>query len=221
LEKAYQQAQALLKRRPQSPQAHFTMGYVYRYAGMLQQSTRQCEEALSLDPGNYTYRSCAWAFLYLGETKKAREFVGLDAASEWAHYVMPSILIRERKLEEAREAVRRMSTMPRYHRDLLEAALGMRPLSELERIAQKDTLALMAGDDPELAYYQGSILAFAGKKDAAVHMIRMAIEQNYCAYSALENDPLLDRLRATPEFADLLRAARACQKPVLAQEQVR
>jgi hypothetical protein len=131
---------------------------------------------------------------------------------------MPSILIRERKLDEAREAVRRMPTVPRYHRDLLEAALGMRPPSELERIAQEDTLALTAGDDPEPAYYQGSILAFAGKKDAAVRMIRMAIEQNYCAYSALENDPLLDRLRATPEFADLLRAARFCQEPVLARE---
>ena len=218
LKKAYQQAQALLKRRPQSPQAHFTTGYVYRYAGMLQQSTRECEEALGLDPGNYTYRSCAFAFLYLGDTQKAREFVGLDAGSEWTNYVMPSILIRERKLDEAREAVRRMPTVPRYHRDLLEAALGMRPPSELERIAQEDTLALTAGDDPEPAYYQGSILAFAGKKDAAVRMIRMAIEQNYCAYSALENDPLLDRLRATPEFADLLRAARFCQEPVLARE---
>jgi hypothetical protein len=48
-------------------------------------------------------------------------------------------------------------------------------------------------------------------------MIRMAIEQNYCAYSNLENDPLLDTLRAMPEFADLLKAARYCQQPLLAQ----
>ena len=67
------------------------------------------------------------------------------------------------------------------------------------------------------AYYQGSVLAYAGKKDAAVHMLRMAIEQNYCAYSALENDPLLDKLRASREFADLLKAARFCQEPLLAQ----
>jgi len=55
-----------------------------------------------------------------------------------------------------------------------------------------------------------------GKTDAAVHMIRMAIEQNYCAYSALENDPLLAKLRATSEFAELLRSARFCQQPLLA-----
>ena len=61
------------------------------------------------------------------------------------------------------------------------------------------------------------MLAFVGKKDAAVHMIRMAIEQNYCAYSNLENDPLLDTLRSAPEFADLLKAARYCEEPLVAQ----
>ena len=48
-------------------------------------------------------------------------------------------------------------------------------------------------------------------------MIRIAIEQHYCALSALENDPLLSKLRPTAEFADLLKAARYCQQPVLAQ----
>jgi len=48
-------------------------------------------------------------------------------------------------------------------------------------------------------------------------MIRMAIEQNYCAYSALEHDPLLDKFRATPEFADLLKAALVRQESVVPQ----
>jgi len=106
---------------------------------------------------------------------------------------------------------------PRYYRDLTEAVLGVRPPAELDRIAQEDLTSLAAGDDPETAYQRGAELAFAGKKDAAVHMLRIAIEQNYCAYSALENDPLLDKLRASPEFAELLRAARFCQAPLLAQ----
>jgi serine/threonine protein kinase/TolB-like protein len=217
LEKAYQQARALEKKRPQSAQAHFTLGYVLRYAGMLQEATRECDTATKLDPGNYLFRSCAWAFLYMGDTLKAREFMRLDGGSEWASFALPSVLLRERKVNEAREAVKKMPAATRYHRDLLEAALGMRPASELDRMAQEDVRSLAAGDDPEAAYEQGSVLALAGKKDAALHMIRMAIEQNYCAYSALENDPLLDRLRATPEFADLLKAARFCQEPLLAQ----
>jgi len=216
LEKAYEQARALVRKRPQSAQAHFTLGYVLRYAGMLDGAMRECDEALKLDPGNYMFRSCARAFLYAGDARRAREFVHLDAGSEWANSEMPQILLREGKLAEAREAVKTMPSATQYHRDLLEAALGLRPPSELDRMAQEDTTVLVAGEDPEPSYAQGAVLASSGKKDAAVHMIRMAIEQNYCVYSALENDPLLDKLRATPEFADLLKAARFCQQPLLA-----
>jgi TolB-like protein/Tfp pilus assembly protein PilF len=217
LSKAYKEARTLVKRRPQSAQAHFTLAYVDRYAGLLEDSSRECDTALALDPGNYLFRSCTWTFLYLGKTVRAREYILLDAGSEWANWVMPAILMREGKLKEAREAVKKVPAGVRYHRDLTEAVLGVRPGPELERLAQEDTTSLAAGDDPETAYQRGAELAYAGKKEAAVHMLRMAIEQNYCAYSALENDPLLERLRSTPEFAELLRAARFCQEPLLAQ----
>src|SRR5271157_1950247 len=84
LGKAYQAAQALVKRRPDSAEAHFAMAYVYRYAGMLGQSTSECNTALALDPGNYAFRSCAWAFMELGKSERAADFVRLDAGSEWA-----------------------------------------------------------------------------------------------------------------------------------------
>ena len=215
LTKAYQEARALVKRRPQSAQAHFTLGYVDRYAGLLEDSMRECDAALRLDPGNYLFRSCTWTFLYMGNTARARDYAQLDAGSEWANWVMPAILIREGNLKEAREAVKKVSSAPRYRRELTEAVLGVRPPTELDRLAQEDSTSLAAGDDPETAYQQGAELAYAGKKDAAVHMIRIAIEQHYCALSALENDPLLSKLRQTAEFAELLRAGRSCQQAVL------
>ena len=217
LKKAYEQAQSLVRRRPESAQTHFTLAYVDRYTGMLEEASRQCDITMRLDPGNFLYRSCAWAFLYKGDTRRAREFVTLDAGSEWAHYVMPSILLREGKVNEAREAAKKMPIAARYHRDLVEAALGLRPASELDRLAQQAVTMTTTVDDPEPLYLVGSLFAFAGKNEAAIHSLRRAIEQNYCALSALEHDPLLSKLRATAGFADLLRAARACQQPVLAE----
>ncbi len=85
LEQAHQQARALVNKRPQSSQAHFALSYVFRYAGMLDDAMRECDEALKLDPGNFMLRSCARAFLYAGDTRRAREFVQLDAGSEWAN----------------------------------------------------------------------------------------------------------------------------------------
>ncbi|MGD0790874.1 MAG: protein kinase [Terriglobales bacterium] len=216
LGKAYQAALAWVKRRPESAQAHFVMSYVYRYAGMLGQSTGECNTALALDPGNYAFRSCAWAFMELGKTERAADFVRLDAGSEWAAYVLPSILLREGKISEAREAVKRMPTTPRYHRDLLESCLQLRPAADLERMAQEAETSLPSEPDPETWYIQGALFAYCGKKQAALHLLQSAVEQNYCAHENLLYDPLLAKLRTDTAFDKVLTAAGACQEAVRA-----
>ena len=216
LGKAYQAAQALVKRRPESAYAHFTMGYVYRYAGMLEQSANECNTALALDPGNYTFRSCAWAFMELGKTERAADFVRLDAGSEWAAYITPSILLREGKIAEARGAVKRMPTAPRYRRDLLESCLQLRPAADLDRIAHDAETSLPTEPDPETWYYQGTLFAYCGKKQAALHLLQSAVEQNYCAHENLLYDPLLAKLRTDTAFDKVLTAAGACQEAVRA-----
>jgi serine/threonine protein kinase/Tfp pilus assembly protein PilF len=214
LDRAYQQAQALVKRRPESGEAHFTLAYVLRYAGMLEKSITECDTALRLDPGNYQFRSCAWAFIDLGDTEGARRFLDLDVGSEWAAYVLPSILLREGKLAEAREAVKHMPTQPRYHRDLLEACLQLRPAADADRMAQQALTTQPADLDPETWYYQGAIFAFCGKPDAALHMFGLAIQQNYCSYSNLLSDPLLAKLRKNPRIDQVLTAASTCQDAI-------
>ena len=211
LGKAYQEAQALVERRPDAAEAHFVMSYVYRYAGMLPQATEACDKALSLDPGNFTFRSCAWAFMEMGNTKRALDFINLDAKSEWAAYVMPSLLLREGEIEKAREAVTKMPTAPRYHRDLLEACLGLRPAEYADQLAHEAETTPPAAPDAELLYYQGALSADCGKRQASLHLLQGAIEQNYCAYSNLELDPMLRKVRLTPGFDKLLAAARVCQ----------
>ena len=215
LGKAYQEAQSLLHHRPDSAEAHFVMSYVYRYAGMLPEATQECNKALALDPGNYTFRSCAWAFLDMGNTKRAADFIHLDANSEWAAYVMPSLLLREGNIEKARDAVAKMPTAPRYHRDLLEACLGLRPPEDADRLAHEAEVSTPAAPDSELLYYQGAIFADCGKRDAALRLLQVAIGQNYCAYSNLQMDPMLRKIRTTPGFDRLLEAARECQDSVL------
>ncbi|OLC98386.1 MAG: hypothetical protein AUH86_05210 [Acidobacteria bacterium 13_1_40CM_4_58_4] len=214
LGKAYEAARALVKRRPESAQAHFTLGLVLRYTGMLEEATHECDTALALDPGNYQFRSCALAFMEVGNTERAMEFLRLDAGSEWAAFITPAILLRAGKLAEAREAVKKMSANPVYHRDLLEACLGLRPPSELDRIARDFETTQPVEPDPELWYYQGSILAFCGKKEAAFRLFTMAIEQNYCSYSNLLSDPLVAKLRSDPKFDQVLTAASNCQKAI-------
>jgi serine/threonine protein kinase/TolB-like protein len=211
--RAYQEAKALVKRRPESAQAHFTLAYVLRYAGILEEASRECDTVIALDPGNYQFRSCTWPFQELNKPDRAMDFLRLDAGSEWANYALPYLLLREGEVTEAREAVKKMAATRLFHRDLLQACLSGPP-SELDRIAHEDETGTPSEADPETIYDQGAILAYCGKKDAAFHMLATAIEQNYCGYSNLLSDPLLTKLRSDRRFDEILTAAHQCQLAV-------
>ena len=214
LSKAYEEATALVKRRPDSALAHFTLSYVFRYAGMLEDSARECNNALALNPANYQLRSCAWAFMQLGRTERARDFLRLDTGSEWAAWVTPHLLLREGKVNEAREAAKRMSSNPRYHRDLMEACLQPQPPANIDKLVQETEASTLAEADPEEWYHQGALLAYCGKKDAAFHMLGMAIQQNYCSYSNLLSDPLVRNLHSDRKFDEVLTAAHNCRTAI-------
>jgi eukaryotic-like serine/threonine-protein kinase len=214
---AYAEASALVKRRPDSARAHFVLGLVFRFAGLLEESAHECDSALALDRGNYQLRSCSWAFMQLGEPRRAMEFVRLDAGSDWAARTTAFILLEQGKLGEARQTIQRTSDRPLLGRDLLLACQDPQQTSQLDGAAKKSEAAALAGVDAEPRYFVGALLSYCGQKDAAVRLLKSAIEQNYCAYTALQSDPLLVKLRGTPEFRELLSAAKECQNRFLAQ----
>jgi eukaryotic-like serine/threonine-protein kinase len=221
IDNAYAEASVLIKRRPDSALAHFTIGYVLRYAGLLEESAHECDIALGLDRGNYQIRSCSWAFIQLGQPQRAMEYVRLDAGSEWAARQTAFILIDQGKLAEARQSIQRTSDLPLMGRDLLEACLASQQTSLLEKNAQKIEAAALSGVDAEPRYWVGTLLSYCGQKEAAVRLLRSAVEQNYCAYTALQSDPMLVKLRRTPEFSQLLSAAKECQNRFLAERNKR
>ena len=77
--------------------------------------------------------------------------------------------------------------------------------------------ASVAEGDVEGWYIDGVMLSYCEQKDAALRLLKRAVGQNYCAYDALQTDPLLLKLRRTPEFTELLSAAKHCQNTFLVQ----
>jgi tetratricopeptide (TPR) repeat protein len=216
LRRAYDAATDLVRRRPQSADAHFALSYVLRYAGMQEKATEECNTARSLDPRNFNFRSCAWAFLELGQTDRAMDFVHLDAGSEWAAWATPYVYLTAGNLPQAREAVKSVAKAPYYHRELLAACTQAQRPADMDRILREEESSVMTEPDPESRYYLGVLMAYCGQTDAALRLVRSAIEHNYCAYSALQHDPLLLKLRGTHQFSEVLSAAKECQNGFLA-----
>jgi hypothetical protein len=92
----------------------------------------------------------------------------------------------------------------------------LRPAADLDRMAQEAETSVPSEPDPETWYYQGSIFAYCGKKQAALHLLQSAVEQNYCAHENLLSDPLLAKLRTDTAFDKVLTAAGNCQEAVRA-----
>jgi TolB-like protein len=211
LGRAYDAATDLVRRQPQSADAHFALSYVLRYAGMLEQSTQECKAARQLDPGNFAFRSCAWSFLEMGKTDGAMDFVHLDAGTEWAAWVTPYVYLAEGNLGEARDAARSMGKAPIYHRELMEACTAAQRPPDLARIVRETEASVNLEQDAEAWYHVGSLMAACGQNEPALRLLKAAVQQNYCAYSALLDDPLLKDLRKETAFNEVLTSSSNCQ----------
>jgi hypothetical protein len=211
LGRAYQAATNLVKRRPQSANAHFALSYVLRYGGMLEQSAKECNVARELDPGNFFFRSCAWSFLEMGQTDRATDFVHLDAGSQWAAWVTPYIYLAEGDRKSAREAAVNMGSDPWFHKALMQACTAVQPPADLARIVRENESSVMMEPDAEAWYHVGALMAACGQTEPALRLLKAAVQQNYCAYSALLDDPLLKELRKQTAFDEVLTAASNCQ----------
>jgi len=211
LGRAYDAATDLVRRRPQSADAHFALSYVLRYAGMLDESTQQCNTARSLDPGNFAFRSCAWSFLEMGKTDRAMDFVHLDAGSEWAAWVTPYVYIAEGNMAEARATAKNMGTASSYHRPLMEACTAAQRPADFAKVVREAESSVMMEPDAEAWYHVGSLMAACGQNEPALRLLKSAVQQNYCAHTALLDDPLLKELRKDTAFNEVLTASSNCE----------
>jgi eukaryotic-like serine/threonine-protein kinase len=213
--KAYQEAKALVDRHPESASAHFALGYVLRYGGMLGESAHECETALSLDPGNYRYRSCSETFDEQGNFARALDFIQLDAGSSWAQGTLVAHLIRAGNLSQAREQATKMKDRP--IEKMVNACLNHAAAADVDKDAREIAQMILDFHDPEARYLNAGYFAFCGQKDIAVRLIKGAIAGHYCAYTDLQTNAMLASLRGTPEFAELLSGAKQCRDNFVAE----
>jgi serine/threonine protein kinase/tetratricopeptide (TPR) repeat protein len=215
LAKAYQAAKALMERHPENAGAHLALAYVLRYGGMTEQSAHECDTALSLDPGNFAYRSCAFAFDALGNHARAMDFLQLDAGSEWVSRNLVRHYIVTGSLAQARQESEKLGD--RGNERMYKACLAHAPSAEVDSVAREFAPQALANPDAENRYWFANSYAFCGQKDTALQLLKSSIEGHYCAYTDLQNSPMFANLRGSPEFTQVLSAAKQCRDGFLAE----
>ncbi len=224
---AYRDAKTLVERHPEDGGGHAALSYVLRYGGAIEESAHECETALSLDPGNYRFRSCAFTFDQLGNHPRAIDFLQLDAGSLWSSANLVREYILAGKLTQAREIAQKFSggsipgsaSEPRSDRDITMMLECMDNPSSANAVnlARQWTAEVLADPDPEVSYVVAPELLFCGQKFLTMRLLKNSVAGHFCPYTGLQNDPALASLKGTPEFNELLSSAKKCQSDFLAQ----
>ena len=222
LVRAYKDARAFAERHPQSSAAHAALAYVLRYAGLLDQSTHECDVALTLDSGT-TLRSCAFAYAEFGNQERAMNALHTDPASDFSLANSARVLWREGKDDEARQTILRTAAHSSFdfeEKFMLACANRPspdRPDAATDREAKAFEAAYGTEPDPEDRYNFALDMMYCGEKDIALRFMKSAVTGGYCAYDALQKDPLAASFRNAPDYTSQLAAAKQCQDNFLAQ----
>ena len=218
LQDGYDSAMKLVAQRPDSGEARFALSYVLRYGGLLEESARECEQAVSSDPTNPLFRTCAQPFMVLGRYDRALDFVRLDGGSEWARVLTRVIYQRMGRRDDALaqhqqvapEYLRGMAP-GRFHGLLTRCLSGTAPDMPGQLSADDVRTFLTVREDPEPLYFWAVDLVYCGYTAPAVTLLRESVRRNYCAVSAIEIDPAFAAIRNNAGYGELLDAARACR----------
>jgi TolB-like protein/predicted Ser/Thr protein kinase len=213
--KAYQSGKALLARHPENAYAHFALSYVLRYGGAIEESARECDTALTLDPGNYRFRSCSFTFDQLGNYAHAMQFLQLDPGTEWSSSNTMREYIRGGQLAKAREIAQNFPDLGWAR--LAMACMDNPSSEEAVKHAHQAAAFTTADPDPEVRYVTAGDILFCGQKELAMNMLKSSVANHFCAYAGLQNDSSWAKLRGTPEFAELVAAAKQCRDDFLAK----
>jgi DNA-binding winged helix-turn-helix (wHTH) protein/tetratricopeptide (TPR) repeat protein len=211
LEQAFEEAIRLVRRFESKAESHLALAYVYKYGGMLDASQRHCETAYARDPHNPDLRSCAYSFLYAGELDRVQAFLQADEGSYFSYWGTVLLNLRLGDDDAGLNAARRVS--PDQHiRRFVETCLEGRRGAELDEAAAAFVAFWSGQRDPELAFGLAPMLEYCGRRQEALAFLVSATDKGFCAWPALDTDPIWVSLRSDPAFPRLRDDAVACHR---------
>ncbi len=197
---------------PNLAEAHWELGYAYRFGGMLNESIAECERARQLDPKVKIHSSAINSYLYNGEYAK---FLQSLPATETIAYILFYRGFGNYYLKNwttaAADFDRAFQLDPSLYSQV-GAALsksisgnkdqGLSLVRDLDQKIQERNVR-----DAEGVYKVAQAYAILGDKASALRVLKRSIEGGFFCYPYFVSDPLLENVRHEADFATLIELA--------------
>ncbi|HEV3279902.1 MAG TPA: winged helix-turn-helix domain-containing protein [Terriglobia bacterium] len=203
-----------VRTNPNHAEAHWELGYAYRFAGMLQESVSECERARQLDPGVKLHSSALNGYLYLGRYDVFLASLPAEGDSAFDEFYRGFGEYYKKDWAQAEQHFDRAFELDPslFQAQLAEAfsfAIKKQDGPGLKILRDAESKIEARGvRDPEAAYKLAQAYAALGDKASALRVLRGSIENGFFCYPYFAADPLLDNLRHEPGFEQLMTAAR-------------
>lgn len=203
-----------LRTNPNLAEAHWELGYAYRYGGMLAQSVEECNRARELDPSVKLTSSAINAYLYLGDYDSFLRSLPAANDSAYIEFYRGFALYHMRQFEKAAGVFDRAYELdPAMPQTQVGKALSYHIQHDdkkgLELLnAAENKIRQRAVGDPEAAYKLAQAYAELGDSARALRIFRHCVETGFFPYAYFANDPLMSNVRQQAEFQATLQEAR-------------
>ena len=203
-----------LTTNPNHPEAHWELGYAYRFGGMLKESIAEGERARQLDPDVKLHSSAFNSYFYDGQYEKFLASLPTQAVPSFivfyrgiAHYYLKD---GERAAADFEQAYKtEPQSLYTQIGEALRLHIGKQTVQGLERLqAIEQQVEKQKVTDAEALYKVAQGFAELGDKAAALRLLRRSIEGGFFCYPYFANDPLLNNLRGEAEYWQVLELAR-------------
>jgi len=213
VEQAVPLLRSVLQTSPNSAEAHWELGYAYRFGGMLKESVAECEEARQYNPQVKINSAALNSYLYQGEYAKfmqslpSNDSVYILFYHGFGQYYLNNYERAAKDFDHAFE--RDPSLLPADVGKALSYSIRHDNASGLELLRQTEGKIEERGvTDAEGIYKVAQAYAVLGDKTSALHMLRHSIGGGFFCYPYFVRDPLLQNIRNEPEFQALMSQAR-------------
>ncbi len=210
IEEAIQLAQAMYQLNPNNANSHFTLGYIYRYAGLLDEAISEMEMAVSLDPKNIKFRSLIGTYSAIGEHQKALDMTFNYEPSQFT-YGWQALM--NMNLGHTELALQQFDFIIKNHPKSLwanvaiihQAYLQGKPETGLPAV---DALVNTEVKDGETIYYTAAYYGLLGDKTRCLELLKKAVDNGYFNHLNMASNNYFAQVKSDSEFQQIVGEAK-------------
>jgi TolB-like protein len=211
IEEALVLVRRMLDINPNNAYAHYSLGYLYRFAGMLNESIQEMEKALEIDPNNIRFRSLGVTYMNVGEYDKAFKALEINNGNSYGLGWQGQILFRQGKNDLSIDYFNRVIEME-------PDGLWGQVVTVLKAVIEGDTdkgliavrkLEQANLSDAEAWYYWASFFSLLGDKPGCIRSFKRAVDGGYFNYPFMVTDPFFNSMRNNLEYQQILELAKS------------